>query len=113
MTQRVVATLTTLPDRYDLLRNTLKSIVFQVDVVYLTLPLRAKRLNQEYPPLPDDITTMCRVIRTEFDYGPIMKLYGALLHERDPTTLIISVDDDIIYPPNLVASFLRRHQEHP
>ena len=36
------------------------------------------------------------------DYGPATKLLGALLIERDPSTVIVTVDDDIVYDPNLI-----------
>jgi hypothetical protein len=35
-------------------------------------------------------------------YGPATKLLGALLLERDPQTVIITVDDDITYDPSLL-----------
>ena len=42
------------------------------------------------------------------DYGPATKLLGALLIEKDPSTLIITVDDDIEYDPGLI-SMLAHH----
>lgn len=35
-------------------------------------------------------------------YGPATKVLGALLLERDPHTVIITVDDDIAYDPSLL-----------
>lgn len=102
---RIVVTFTTLPDRYHLLKKSIESIInpeFPLDAIYLTVPIRSKRLNKEYPPIPDDITSLCTVIRTDFDYGPIMKIYGALVSETDPETIIITCDDDVLYDKNLI-----------
>lgn len=113
---RVVATLTTLPDRYELLYKTLQSLHAQtvrLDAIYLTLPYRAKRLNQEYPELPEHISALCTVIRSDIDYGPITKLYGALTQESAPDTLILSTDDDVIHDPRLVETLLSHHNDHP
>ena len=113
---RVVATFTTLPDRYDLVRESIKSMRAQdwpLDAIYLAVPLRARRLNQEYPPIPDDINELCTVIRIDVDYGPVTKLYGGLISEIDPDTIIISCDDDVIYKPNLVRKLVEHFQQHP
>src|SRR5208283_4172050 len=112
---RVVATCTTLPDRYDMLYRTLCCLQNQdyaLDAIYLSLPYEAKRLNKSYPELPNKIKDLCKVIRCD-DYGPISKLYGALITETDPDTIIISVDDDCIYPLNLVSQLLHHHIAYP
>jgi len=112
---RVVVTCTTLPDRYHLLVKMLESLHAQTikpNQIYLTLPYTAKRLNKEYGPLPSTLP-VCKVVRTKVDYGPMTKLYGALLHEQDPNTLIITVDDDIVYPPNFIEIFLAKHLLKP
>jgi hypothetical protein len=44
-------------------------------------------------------------------YGPATKVLGALLLERDPQTVIITVDDDIRYDPALVQ-VLSEHIPH-
>ena len=40
----------------------------------------------------------------EQDYGPATKLLGALMIETDPSTIIITVDDDISYDKSLVKT---------
>src|SRR5438045_920235 len=101
---RVVASCTTLPDRYDNLKIMLKSLKKQthpLDEIYLTIPKRAHRLNKLYPSLPTEIKQICTPVYIDVDYGPITKIYGALAHETDSDTIIITVDDDNIYPPDL------------
>lgn len=113
---RIVVTFTTLPDRYDVLRKTLQAIKEQdikIDAIYLTVPKRARRLNKEYPPIPNDIATICNVIYIDTDYGPITKLYGALISESDPNTIIISCDDDVIHKPNIVSVLVKHSNKFP
>jgi len=102
---RIVATLTTLPDRYSLLAKTVVSLDNQkrpFDAIYLTMPKVCKRLGTEYPPLPKEISAIVTVVKVKQDYGPITKLLGGLYRETDPNTVIVTVDDDVVYPPDLV-----------
>ena len=113
---RVVATYTTLPSRYEVLYMsilTLKKQTRPPDVIYVTLPKRAARLNLEYPPLPLYITELCTVVPTEIDYGPLTKIYGALTMEIDPNTIIISCDDDVFFDPTHIEIMLKHHQQYP
>jgi hypothetical protein len=113
---RIVATCTTLPNRYDTLLRTLKCLKNQdvkLDEIYVTLPYKAKRLNKIYPELPEEIKKLCKVVRVKEDYGPLCKLYGALISEHDDNTIIICVDDDCIYPFNLVSSLIKYHKLYP
>ncbi len=112
---RVVGTLTTLPDRYELLYSTLEGLANQshkLDVIYVTIPKIAKRLNVVYPEIPQKIKDLATIIYIDDDYGPITKIYGALITEHDPDTVIISFDDDVYYPSNHVASLLKYNDGH-
>lgn len=112
---RVVASLTTMPDRYHKLVKTLRCLnnqEYPLDAIYLSIPYRCKRLDIEYPEIPDEITELCTVIRCE-DHGPITKILGALLTESDPDTVVITFDDDMIYPKDLVATLMYHHNRHP
>jgi hypothetical protein len=112
---RVVASLTTMPDRYDKLSQTLNSLhnqTYKLDAIYLGVPHKSKRLDIEYPPLPDTITKQCTVVRCP-DYGPITKIVGALMSESDPNTVIITFDDDRVYHPDLVEKLIQHHQQYP
>lgn len=116
MKNRIVISLTTLPNRYDLLLKTLKSLHHQYvlpNIIYLTLPEKAKRSGLSYPDPPNDIKELCHIVKIKEDYGPICKLYGALLMEQDADTVIITVDDDAIYPPDFVEKLLEKHLYHP
>jgi len=113
---RVVISLTTLPDRYENLKDTLNSLHNQIvksDCIYLTLPYVAKRSGKTYPELPTDLCQLCTVVRCEVDYGPICKIYGALVSEHDPNTIIITVDDDVIYPTNFIKLMVEKSMIKP
>lgn len=112
---RVVASLTTMPDRYEKIIKTLKCLNTQTyvfDAIYLSLPDRCKRLNIAYPPVPNEVNNLCTIVKCP-DYGPITKILGALLMEKDPDTVIITFDDDMIYPSDLVSSLMKHHENYP
>lgn len=113
---RVVASLTTMPTRYDVLAKTIDSIRAQTrppDMIYLTLPEYSARRNVKYPPLPAELAQYVTVVTPIKDYGPICKIFGGLVSESDPETIIITFDDDVIYPPNLIAAFLEKATCNP
>jgi GT2 family glycosyltransferase len=113
---RVVVSYTTMPSRYDVLKKSIASIhaqTYKVDAIYVTIPYRSARLNKEYPPIPDDLSSLCTIIRTETDYGPITKIYGGLISEKDQNTVIITCDDDVGFPSNLIEILMKHHLTHP
>jgi len=112
---RVVASLTTMPDRYFKVVETLKSLKEQtckLDAIYLSLPDKSRRLNISYPPVPREISDLCTVVKCT-DFGPITKITGGILMEDDPLTVIITFDDDLIYPNNLVEKLMQHHKNYP
>jgi len=112
---RIVASMTTMPDRYEKIVKTLRSLNNQtckLDAIYLSLPAKSRRLNIDYPPITDEINNLCTVVPCT-DYGPMTKILGELLSEQDPETIIITFDDDYTYPNNLVELLLKHHNEYP
>jgi hypothetical protein len=113
---RIVASYTTLPSRYEVLYMSIMTLKKQTrppDAIYVALPKRAARLNIDYPPLPAHFDGLCTVVHTEVDYGPLTKIYGALMAETDPDTIIISCDDDVFFDPTHIEVMLRHHKQHP
>jgi len=104
---RVIATLTTIPSRIDLIKPVLECILRQtihVDHVELNVPEVCLRTGEPYV-LPEWLGDMRKVevYRTP-DYGAITKIAPTLLRHRDePDTLLWSVDDDILLPVNSLA----------
>ena len=112
---RVVASLTTMPDRYFKTVKTLHTLnkqTYKFDAIYLSLPKTSRRLGIEYPPITAEMSQLCTVVHCE-DYGPITKIVGGLLSEDDPETVIISFDDDMIYPNTLVEKLMQHHEKYP
>lgn len=112
---RVVATLTTMPDRYNKVVRTIESLrnqSYQLDEIYLGLPKTSRRLKIDYPPATEDMLKICTIVECT-DFGPITKLLGGILSEDDPNTIIISFDDDMIYPNTIVESLVNHHKVYP
>lgn len=113
---RIVATLTTVPGRYDILEKTIDSLKYQPnypDEIYLTLPKVFGRTKEPYPPLPDTIKSKVKVVEIEKDYGPICKIYGGLVSENDPNTILLTVDDDTYFNENYMTKIREKCKEHP
>lgn len=98
---RVVISFTTLPSRYSILEKTISSIQhqsFEADAIYLCLPEFSDREQVKYE-TPDFLPDNIIILKSDKDYGPATKLYATLKQETDLDTLIVTVDDDIIYHP--------------
>lgn len=107
---KIILSLTTTPVRIRKMRDMLTALARQDDEVseiLLNLPYRLARTGEPYD-IPGWMATVpkLRVNRCR-DYGPATKLLGALERETDPDTLIITVDDDIMYPDDMVAAYRR------
>lgn len=112
---RVVCSLTSMPNQYEKVIKTLESLnaqTYKLDAIYLSLPKVSRRLGTKYPPVPKAISENCSVISCE-DMGPITKLSGGLLAEKDPDTVIISFDNDMVYPPTMVEKLVVHHKQYP
>jgi len=112
---RVVASLTTMPDRYSKVVKTLESLrkqTYKLDAIYLGVPKISRRLGISYPTLPKEITDLCTQVEC-VDFGPITKILGGLLRESDPNTIIITFDDDMLYPDTIVESLINNHKKFP
>lgn len=107
---RVVVSLTTIPDRIDRIRPTLHSLLDQTrrpDAIVLNLPEHARREARHYviPPFLETLGAVERVPCGE-DRGPATKLLPTLEREREPDTRIIVLDDDQVYPRTLVENLV-------
>ena len=113
---RVVASYTTIPSRYEVLKTsilTLKSQTVPLDAIYVSIPKLSRRLNKPYPPIPPDLASLCTIVYVDVDYGPITKILGALLSESDRETIIITCDDDVHFKKTHVEILLKHHKNHP
>lgn len=107
---KVVVSLTTSPTRLLLLEPVIQSILHQdypVDHIELNLPQKYK--NKEEYILPDFINKYekLQVYRIEKDLGPATKIVPTILRHFDKDTWLVSLDDDHMYPPEIVSTLLK------
>lgn len=113
----VVVSLTTIPSRLDSIFASMNSILRQTrppDRIYLNIPFWSIREKKGYQ-IPKLLKTDDRItlIRCPQDLGPILKLSETLKRETNPDTLIITVDDDTIYPRHFIETLLAFHEQYP
>ena len=129
--RKVVISLTTIPDRIDKLKPTLTSLLSQnvrVDKIYLNIPY--KTLKGKKYKIPKWLNKLKNITirRVDKDYGPATKLlptlkhiqndnirradkdYG-LKHRQNDKTIIIVVDDDVIYGTKTVEVLVKTFYE--
>jgi len=117
---RVVVSLSTLPRRIDLVARQLRYLEEQTrnpDAIYVSVPDWSARERQPYD-VPASLVAAAAerrvvLLRSPVDWGPATKLIPVLLVETRPKTLIVTVDDDINYPPTLLAELFDGAQRHP
>ncbi len=102
---RVVVSFSTIPARMPFVPDVIKRLkvqIYQPDVIYACIPYTCKRTGERYV-VPDEWNFGPQVViaRGE-DYGPATKLLGCIAHESDPDTIIITIDDDHFYAPEVV-----------
>ncbi|RKO98228.1 hypothetical protein CXG81DRAFT_16199, partial [Caulochytrium protostelioides] len=100
---------------------TIASLVDQdypLDAIYLHVPPAIERLNISGTLTESDSAVLKfwdgRVsVRRPVDLGPTTKLIGALYAERDPNTIVITVDDDVVYRPDMVRGLVESMTARP
>lgn len=122
---KVVVSLTTIPTRlvseypYDM-RYCLDSLLkqsYEDYEVHLNIPHVYKKTNEEYI-IPDWLKELeakdkkLKIFRTD-DYGAITKSFPTILRENNPETIIIVVDDDLVYHKELVAEHIKNQDKWP
>ena len=113
---RTVLTLTTSPQRIQHLPLVLDALFNQLaspDAVYLNLPERYR--NRDAYIIPDWLndTLQVTLLHRPDDPGPVMKILPVLEVETDSDTLLITVDDDVRYPPDTISVLQAAAQAHP
>ena len=119
----IVATTTTTPPRIRHLQYIIDNMYDQwmrPDFMLLNIPYVSHRMKTPYR--DEDIATLdlkggwARVIRCK-DVGPATKLIGGLRSEAtkdiSPDTMLLSVDDDQMYSPNLVSMHVHYRKKYP
>lgn len=110
-----IISLTTIPSRLPVIGLTLKSLMRQSLAparIVLNLPRFSRRENVAYE-LPAELSGLRSLeVRWCEDLGPATKLLPSLAQEAADTRIIV-VDDDRVYPPNLVADLVQASDAEP
>src|SRR6266566_1077020 len=118
--RRVIASLSTVPDRINNLRPTIQSLLKQTrppDEIVLAIPEFSIREERPYV-VPEYILRLprVRVLRCGKDWGPATKFIPAVQEELAAgrkNTLIMVVDDDRIYPRGALETYLYYSEQLP
>lgn len=118
--KRVIASLSTLPDRICNLEPTIRCLLNQTrppDEIVLAVPEFSLRQKRAYP-IPKYLAqfSTLRILRCRTDWGPATKFIPVVQEELAagrPDTLIMVVDDDRIYPRDALETYLHYHQQLP
>ncbi len=109
---KYIVSFTTSPTRIHKCQPMLESLLNQSrkpDLIVLNIPHKFARTGETYD-IPNNVSNSVYINRTEKDYGPGTKIIPTitLLIEKKykfNDTRIIYLDDDIIYPLNMIESY--------
>src|SRR5437016_7649002 len=118
--RRVIVSLSTVPDRINNLRPTIRSLLKQTrppDEIVLAIPEFSVREQRPYV-VPKYIFQLprVRVLRCREDYGPATKFIAAIQDELAAgreNTLIMVVDDDRLYPRDALETYVHFNNQFP
>jgi hypothetical protein len=118
--RRVIASLSTVPDRIKNLRPTIRSLLRQTrppDEIVIAIPEFSIREQKRYV-VPKYLSELPRVrlLRCGKDWGPATKFIPAVQEELQAgrgSTLIMVLDDDRVYPRDALESYLHYHAQLP
>lgn len=106
---RVVISLATTPDTVDRLKPVLNSILDQTVKVDQIL-LITSRYDINIPKYVNDIAN---VIPAGKDYGKGTKLIPTLLREKECNTIIIALDNNVIYGKDFIETIIEESEKNP
>lgn len=112
-TNEVIVSLTSYPKRFDKIHLCIKSLMYQtVRPNKIILWLGSDSINI---PLPNELEKLKKygleIIYKNEDLKPHKKYYYAF--QEFPDSIVITVDDDVIYSPTMISSLLRTHYKYP
>jgi hypothetical protein len=112
---RIVVSLTTIPSReFSLIEsiNSLKNGTLKPDAIYVNLPEWYPRFKcAPVDGLVEKIRDAGATVVRCKDYGSLTKIIPILKIEKLPSTLIVVVDDDMVYGPRLIEGLVKGHSE--
>ncbi len=113
---RTILTLTTSPKRIkhlQLVLNSLRNQIKSPDAIYINLPDQYRNRDTYIIPewLEDSLDVT--ILKGGEDLGPLMKILPVLDVETDSNTLLITFDDDVLYPSDIISKFYSAVQKYP
>lgn len=113
---QVLVSLTTIPGRIHLLRPVIESLLrqdYSVTQIQVQVPARYRYWPDAVVEIPAFLKQPRVVVNRQCaDDGPITKVLGARWHGKPPG-LLLYVDDDHVYPRDMVSSHVRAHELCP
>jgi hypothetical protein len=118
--RRVIVSLSTVPDRINNLRPTIRSLLKQSrppDEIVLAIPEFSIREQRPYA-VPEHVSRWprLRVVHCRRDWGPATKFIPIVREELAAgrgNTLVMVVDDDRIYPRDALETYLHYNEQLP
>jgi len=118
--RRVIASLTTVPDRINNLSPTIQSLLRQTrspEEIVLAIPEFSVREQRRYE-LPKHISRLprVRILHCRRDWGPATKFIPIVREELAAgrgDSLIMVVDDDRVYPRDALETYLHYNKQLP
>lgn len=115
--KNVIITLTTSPIRL----SKITSVLATLDLEYITkinivLPDLYGSKKEDYGIIPENLINFPKVniIRIPNDYGPITKMLPTIEIEKNKSSYIISIDDDVCYPMGMIRELIyQKTINHP
>src|SRR5438105_8891573 len=118
--RRVIASLTTVPERIGNLGSTIRSLVRQTrppDEIVLAVPEFSIREQRPYE-VPEYVSRLprLRILHCRRDWGPATKFIAIVREELAAgrgDTLLMVVDDDRVYPRDALETYLHYNKQLP
>ena len=114
--RRIVVSLTTNPLRIYKLQPVLRSLCYQtidVAVVYVFVPfLHQRTFSESQIPAFFEEFQGCIEVRHVVDAGPVTKLLAVMQVETHSQSMIVTVDDDQLYPLDMIETLLGVSNQH-
>lgn len=113
---RIVTTMTVIPTREESILQTIESIqagTVKPDAMYVNIPQTYVRFkNPLDPSLPEKLKSLgVTIINLEHDRACLNKILPILDHEKDPETLVVTLDDDMSYTPRFIEGLYKGWKE--
>ena len=109
---RIVVCLTTSPKRLPKIEVVLNNMLKQTlvpDAIYVFIPKVFKRTGETYDQVIIDkyykLSPLVKCTIIEEDLGPITKILPVINYEKDPQTIAVSIDDDILYDNDMLYHY--------